>query len=89
MRSMRAFSMTCSGAWHDHPALVVEALAPGAAGDLLEVAHRQDAGLLAVVLAQLVKSTVRMGTFMPTPSVSVPQMSLSRPCCASFSTSSR
>jgi hypothetical protein len=36
-----------------HPAAIVEALAPGAARDLLEFAHAQDAVLLAVVLAQL------------------------------------
>ncbi len=35
------------------------------------------------------KSTVRIGTLIPTPSVSVPQMTLSRPACASCSTSTR
>ena len=34
-------------------------------------------------------STVRMGTLMPTPSVSVPQMTLSRPVCDSRSTRRR
>ncbi len=33
--------------------------------------------------------TVRMGTLMPTPRVSVPQMTLSSPACASCSTSRR
>ena len=37
---------------HD-AAAVVEALAAGAPGDLLEVAHAEDAGLLAVELAEL------------------------------------
>ena len=37
----------------------------------------------------LVKRTVRMGMLTPTPSVSVPQMTFSSPCCASCSTSSR
>ena len=41
------------GGLTDHPALVIEALAPGAPGDLLEVAHGEDARLAAVVLAQL------------------------------------
>ena len=36
----------------DHPAAVVEPLAPGAPADLVEVARGQDAGLLAVVLAE-------------------------------------
>ena len=34
-------------------------------------------------------STVRIGTLIPTPRVSVPQMILSSPACASFSTSRR
>ena len=40
-------------------------------------------------LQSCVKSTVRIGMFTPTPSVSVPQTILSRPDCASFSTASR
>src|SRR5256885_10857047 len=36
-----------------------------------------------------VKSTVRIGTLMPTPSVSVPQIILSNPFCANCSTSTR
>ncbi len=51
--SSRRFSMTCSGACATHAAAVVEALAPGAPGDLLEVAHAEDGRLLAVVLAEL------------------------------------
>ena len=39
--------------------------------------------------ASLVNSTVRIGMFTPTPSVSVPQITCSSPCCASCSTSSR
>ena len=35
-----------------HPAAVVEALAPGAPADLVEIARAQDAGLLAVELAE-------------------------------------
>jgi hypothetical protein len=38
---------------HDDGALRVEALAAGAPRDLVEVAHRQDLGLVAVVLAEL------------------------------------
>ena len=40
-------------------------------------------------LDSAVNSTVRMGTLMPTPSVSVPQMTLSSPACARRSTSRR
>ena len=41
------------GSLGDHAAAHVEALAPGAAGDLAELAHAQDRDLLAVELAQL------------------------------------
>ena len=44
--------MTCSGACDDDAAAVVEALAPGAPGDLVEVARAQVRRLLAVELAQ-------------------------------------
>ena len=40
-------------------------------------------------LASPVKSTVRIGTLMPTPRVSVPQMTRSSPAWASVSTSRR
>ena len=39
--------------------------------------------------ASPVKTTVRIGTLMPTPSVSVPQITFSSPVCASCSTSRR
>jgi hypothetical protein len=41
------------GRLRHHPAAIVEALAAGAPADLLELAHREDARLLAVVLAEL------------------------------------
>ena len=40
-------------------------------------------------LQSFVKSTVRIGTLMPTPRVSVPQMTFKRPRCASCSISTR
>ena len=40
-------------------------------------------------LLSAVSSTVRIGTLMPTPRVSVPQMTFSRPACASCSTRRR
>ena len=39
--------------------------------------------------ARPVRRTVRIGTLMPTPRVSVPLMTFSRPCWDSFSTSRR
>ena len=39
--------------------------------------------------ASPVKTTVRIGTLMPTPSVSVPHTTFSNPVCASCSTSRR
>ncbi len=50
---MRRFSIQCSGAWTHDETLVVEALAPGAPGDLEELTHPQHTGLGAVVLAEL------------------------------------
>ena len=49
---MRWFSITCAGAWQTHPAALVEALAARAARDLLELAHREQPHLLAVVLRE-------------------------------------
>ncbi len=40
-------------------------------------------------MVSAVNTTVRIGTLMPTPRVSVPQMTLSSPACASVSTSRR
>ena len=74
----------------DDEAAVVEALAPGAPGDLVEVARARGCAVFwPSNLQSRVNSTVRIGTLMPTPSVSVPQMTLSRPACASCSTSTR
>ena len=49
----RLRSIAVLGRLRDHAAAVVEALAAGAAGDLLEVAHREDLHLLAVELGEL------------------------------------
>ena len=42
-----------SGRLAEHVAVGVESLAPRAAGDLLEITDAEDAGLLAIVLAEL------------------------------------
>ena len=63
---------------HD-PAAIVEPFAPGASADLMKIPRAQDAGLLPSNLQKRVKNTVRIGTLIPTSSVSVPQMTLSNP----------
>jgi hypothetical protein len=51
--SSRRFSITCSGAWADDGADGVESAAARAAGDLLEIPHRQRLGTGAVVFEEL------------------------------------
>ncbi len=77
------------GRLHDDVAARVEAGAPGAAGDLVELARLQQPVAGPSYFARPVKTTVRIGTLMPTPSVSVPQIAFSSPVCASCSTSRR
>ena len=78
------------GRLDDDPARGVEARAAGAAGDLVELTDAAAAGSSCRrTSTSAVKTTVRIGTLMPTPRVSVPQMTLSSPACASFSTSRR
>jgi len=74
---------------YPYVALVVEAPSARPPGDLLELPVGEEPGGRAVVLAELGNSTVRIGTLMPTPSVSVPQIILSRPAWANFSMSRR
>ena len=72
------------GRLHDDVAGGVEAGAPGAAGDLVELAGlQQPRAACRRTWSAPVNSTVRIGTLMPTPRVSVPQMTLSRPAWAS------
>ena len=78
------------GRLHDDRAGGVEAGPPGAPGDLVELAgvevpHPRRRR----TCDSAVSSTVRIGTLMPTPRVSVPQMTLSSPAWASVSTSRR
>ena len=62
----------------------VEPGAPGAARDLVELAcAQQPRACVPSYLDSAVNSTVRIGTLMPTPRVSVPQMTFSSPACAS------
>ena len=63
----RRFSMTCSGGLRHHVAALVEALAPGAAGDLVEVARREHRRLLAVVLREAAEEYRADGHVDPDP----------------------
>ena len=60
-----------------------------AAGDLVELADLSSRVRVPSYFDSAVKTTVRIGTLMPTPRVSVPQMTLSSPAWASCSTSRR
>ena len=70
--------------WLDDPAR--RQAAGRAARDLVEIAGAQDRGLVPSNLHSRVKRTVRMGTLMPTPRVSVPHMTFRSPRWASCST---
>ena len=86
---MRLFSTTCSGAWATTKPRSSNPLRPARP----EICRKSRAARMAVFspsnLQSWEKSTVRMGMFTPIPSVSVPDTTLSIPCCASRSTSSR
>ncbi len=77
------------GRLHDHVSRRVEAGAPRATGDLVELARLQQPVAGPSNFARPVNTTVRIGTLMPTPSVSVPQITFSSPVCASCSTRRR
>ena len=75
---MRRFSITCSGACTT-TCPIVESFAARAPADLVEVTRGEDPVLSPSNRHSLVKSTVRMGMFTPTPSVSVPHHDLEEP----------
>ena len=83
------FSTTCGGAWHhtnpssSNPRLPAR---PAICWNSRVVKRRV---LFPSNLHSCVNSTDRIGTFTPTPSVSVPQMAFSKPFPASFSTKRR
>ena len=74
---------------HDDRAGGVVAGPPGPPGDLVELARLEQPLPRPSNLVSPVSTTVRIGTLIPTPRVSVPQMTLSSPACASCSTSRR
>ena len=77
------------GRLHDDGAGGVEAGPARAPGDLVELARLEHPLPAPSYLDRPVNTTVRIGTLMPTPRVSVPQMTLSSPAWASCSTRRR
>ena len=78
--------MTCSGAWQTTQPSSSKPFLPARPAIWWKSLAVRMPVFSPSYLHSLVKSTVRMGMFTPTPSVSVPQMIFSIPCCASFST---
>ena len=85
----RRFSMTCSGAWATTQPRSSKPLRPARPAIWWKSRAESTAVFSPSYFERRLKSTVRMGTLTPTPSVSVPQTTLSRPCWASRSASTR
>ena len=77
------------GCLGDDPPARVEAGAARSSDDLVELTRLGVRCFVPSNFVRPVSRTVRIGTLMPTPRVSVPQMTLSRPSCASCSTRRR
>mmetsp|Transcript_25062 Transcript_25062/g.40215 ORF Transcript_25062/g.40215 Transcript_25062/m.40215 type:complete len:293 (-) Transcript_25062:102-980(-) len=88
LSSLRRFSTTCGCSWHHTYPLSSNPRRPARPAICWNSRVLRSRTLLPSNLHSCVKSTVRMGTLTPTPRVSVPQMHLSSPLPASFSTSS-
>ncbi len=87
--SARSFAMTCSGAWTTtQPASSKPARPARPAIWWNSLAWSRRVTLPSYLLSE-VMSTVRIGTLMPTPRVSVPQITLSSPAWARVSTRRR
>ena len=84
-----AFSISCSGARATTTPSVSKPLLPARPAIWWNSRARRRRILRPSNFESAVSTTVWMGTLMPTPSVSVPQMTGRSPCWASFSTSSR
>jgi hypothetical protein len=84
-----SFSMTCSGAWTTTRPAVSKPARPARPAIWWNSRACSSRVFLPSYLDRAVKTTVRIGTLMPTPRVSVPQMTLSRPAWARVSTSLR
>ena len=83
------FSITCSGAWATTLPCSSKPLRPARPAICLNSRTWSSRTFSPSNLESWVKSTVRIGMLTPTPSVSVPQITRRRPCCASCSTSRR
>ena len=84
-----SFSMTCSGACTTTKPAVSNPARPARPAIWRNSRVRSTRCRLPSNFASPVNSTVRIGTLMPTPSVSVPQMTVSNPAWARVSTSRR
>ena len=84
-----SFSMTCSGAWTTTYPAVSKPARPARPAIWRNSRVRRIRCRFPSNFASPVNSTVRIGTLMPTPRVSVPQMTRSSPAWASCSTSRR
>ena len=89
LASARSFAMTCSGAWTTTMPASSKPARPARPAIWWNSLAWSSLVTLPSYLLSEVKSTVRIGTLMPTPSVSVPQITLSRPAWASVSTRRR
>jgi hypothetical protein len=87
--SSRAFSTSCSGASATTVPTVSKPARPARPAIWWNSRALSPRVRTPSYLVSAVNSTVRIGTLIPTPSVSVPQMTFSRPAWASVSTSRR
>jgi hypothetical protein len=85
----RAFSTSCSGAWTTTVPAVSKPARPARPAIWWNSRALRWRVRTPSYFVRPVNSTVRIGTLMPTPRVSVPHTTLSRPACASSSTSRR
>ena len=89
LASRRAFSTSCSGACTTTPPATSKPARPARPAICANSRALRCRTLTPSYFDREVNTTVRIGTLMPTPRVSVPQTTLSRPACASTSTSRR
>ena len=89
LASAFSFSTTCSGACTTTVPVVSNPARPARPAIWWNSRACSSRVLVPSYLDSAVNSTVRIGTLMPTPRVSVPQMTLSSPAWASVSTSRR
>ena len=89
LASARSLSITCSGACTTTRPMVSNPARPARPAIWWNSRAISSRVFVPSYFDSAVNSTVRIGTLMPTPRVSVPQMTFSSPACASVSTSRR